>query len=540
MTRCPVCGTDLEPGVQRCPRDGATLGDPKDPLIGATLAGRYKVLARIARGGMSSVYLARHVLIERLSAIKVLRRDLCDDPIQRDRFLREARAVNRINHENIIEIVDYGESEDGRVFLVMEYLPGESLLQRISRGPIAPLRALEIAKQIVSGLGRAHQMGVIHRDLKPDNILLLPSNNGSEVVKVLDFGIAKMLDQPALTATDKIFGTPGYIAPEYASGNPIDGRSDLYSLGVVLYEMVTAQLPFDVEFPGDLLLHHMTEPPIPPRTRNPAVPEPVERLILQLLAKDPAQRYRDAYHLIEDLESVSQTLSGRFTPPRADTMPEMPAATDALVTDVDIGVVPPPAEIGTGVMGARAWGRYLEAYRRERTARRSVPPSRSVQTQLGRMEGVLASMRDRSERIEQLRTRMLALEARGRDFRSTIGRAIDTLAGDLSVKARERDGIANDHGAIEKQRDEAVAAKQTGRADALLWEIAAAGEVLRESVQGTDDLEFQLRELNAQLERLSEALELDHNSLMAELDEALRDIAAHDETLRSMLRSMPD
>ncbi|MEI8259787.1 MAG: serine/threonine-protein kinase, partial [Deltaproteobacteria bacterium] len=209
MPRCPLCGDELSPGVGRCPRDGLMVGDANDPLIGATLAGRYRILARLARGGMASVYLARHVLIERLSAIKVLRRDLCDDSTQRDRFLREARAVNRINHENIIEIIDYGESEDGRVFLVMEYLPGESLLQRLSRGPIAPVRALNIAAQIASGLGRAHQMGVIHRDLKPDNLILLPSNNGAELVKIFDFGIAKLLDQPSLTASDRIFGTPG-------------------------------------------------------------------------------------------------------------------------------------------------------------------------------------------------------------------------------------------------------------------------------------------------------------------------------------------
>jgi serine/threonine-protein kinase len=516
------------------------LFDAQDPLIGATLAGRYKVLARLARGGMSSVYLARHVLIERLSAIKILRRDLCDDPVQRDRFLREARAVNRINHENIIEIIDYGESEDGRVYLVMEYLPGESLLQRVSRGPIAPVRALDIAKQITSGLARAHQMGVIHRDLKPDNILLLPSNNGGDIVKVLDFGIAKLTDQPALTATDKIFGTPGYIAPEYAAGNPIDGRADLYSLGVVLYEMVTAQLPFDVEFPADLLLKHMLEPPIPPRSRNPAVPEPVERIILQLLAKDPAQRYRDAYHLLEDLESVSQMLSGRMPSQKEPVARDVPAFDDTMPLEVDSTVVPPPLEIGAGVMGARAWERYIAAYRRERTTRRSTAPSPAVHAQLARMEAVLEPMRERTARIEQLRARMLALESKGRDFRTTIGRAIDTLAGDLSVKARERDSIANEHAELEKAREAALARGDAGQADALLWEIAAAGEVLREAVSGTDDIEFQLNELNAQLERLSEALEVDQNGLMAELDEALRQLAVHDETLRSLLRSMPE
>ena len=147
--------------------------------------------------------------------------------MQRDRFLREARAVNRINHENIVEITDYGDTEDGRVFLVMEYIPGDSLLQRISRGALPPIDALEIASQVAAGLARAHQMGVVHRDLKPDNVILVRDANGADRVKILDFGIAKMLDMPSLTATDKVFGTPGYIAPEYAAGSPIDGRADL-------------------------------------------------------------------------------------------------------------------------------------------------------------------------------------------------------------------------------------------------------------------------------------------------------------------------
>jgi serine/threonine-protein kinase len=304
--------------------------------------------------------------------------------------------------------------------------------------------------------------------------------------------------------------------------------------------MVTAQLPFDVEYPADLLLKHMLEPPVPPRERNPAVPEPVERLILQLLAKDPAQRYRDAYHLLEDLESVSQLLSGRLPALKFPVARDVPAFDDTMPVDLDSAVIPPPLEIGAGVMGARAWERYIGAYRRERTTRKSTAPSQAVMTQLKRMEAVLEPMRERTDRIEQLRTRMLALEAKGRDFRTTIGRAIDTLAGDLSVKARERDSIAGELAELERRRDAAIAEGDAGLADATLWEIAAAGEVLREAVTATEDLEFQLNELNAQLERLSEALEVDQNGLMAELDEALRQIASHDETLRSLLRSMPE
>src|SRR5688500_12101215 len=156
-----------------------------DPLIGKTVGGRFRLIQRLGSGGMSSVYLARHVLIDRLMAIKTLRRDLARDAVQRDRFLREARAVNRINHENIVEITDFGETEDGLVYLVMEYVPGEPLLTHLSRGPFRPLRALDITEQAASALARAHQMGVIHRDLKPENMLLVDRGVGrGDFVKI--------------------------------------------------------------------------------------------------------------------------------------------------------------------------------------------------------------------------------------------------------------------------------------------------------------------------------------------------------------------
>lgn len=312
-----------------------------DPLIGKTVGGRFRLIQRLGTGGMSSVYLARHVLIDRLMAIKTLRRDLARDPIQRDRFLREARAVNRINHENIVEITDFGETEDGLVYLVMEYVPGEPLLSHLAEGPFPALRALDIAEQCASALGRAHQMGVIHRDLKPENILIVQRRERRDFVKILDFGIAKILDAPSLTGSQQIFGTPGYIAPEYIQSTEIDGRADLYSLGCILYEMVTGALPFDYEYPGDLLVKHVTEPPIRPSVRLPTVEPAVEALILQALAKNPAQRFRDAFHFKAELAKVRERLGpaeswGAMAEPRAaseravkDTEPESMRATAA-------------------------------------------------------------------------------------------------------------------------------------------------------------------------------------------------------------------
>ncbi|MDQ3036323.1 MAG: protein kinase [Myxococcota bacterium] len=279
-----------------------------DPLIGRTIGGRYRLLQRVGSGGMSSVYLARHVLIDRLMAIKTLRRDLARDPVQRDRFIREARAVNRINHANIVEITDFGESDDGLVYLVMEYVAGDTLLKVMADGPFPIARAFDMVQQCAGALARAHQMGVVHRDLKPENILIVQKRERKDFVKILDFGIAKILDAPSLTGSQQIFGTPGYIAPEYIQSTQIDGRADLYSLGVILYEMVTGALPFDYEYPGDLLVKHVTEPPIPPTQRRADVPLPVETFVLRCLEKDPAQRFRDAYHFLSELDAVRERL----------------------------------------------------------------------------------------------------------------------------------------------------------------------------------------------------------------------------------------
>jgi serine/threonine protein kinase len=301
MRTCPRCQESFGPTFIGCKQVGCPMRTPMDPNLGKTVGGRYRLISRLGSGGMSTVYLARHVLIERLVAVKTLRRDLARETVQRDRFLREARAVNRVNHDNIVEITDFGETDEGLVFLVMEYVPGDSLLSAMAGGAMPALAVLDLAFQVGSALARAHQMGVIHRDLKPENILLVPRKGALPHVKLLDFGIAKIMDAPSLTGSQQIFGTPGYIAPEYIKGNELDGRADLYSLGVILYEMATLALPFDYEYPGDLLVKHVTDLPVPPRQRRPEVDPCLEELILRCLEKDPDQRFRDAYHFVEEV-----------------------------------------------------------------------------------------------------------------------------------------------------------------------------------------------------------------------------------------------
>ena len=215
----------------------------KDPLLGRTIAHRYRLISQLGSGRFASVYLARHVLIERLSAIKIVHAELASDSIARDRFVREARAVNRVNHPSIVEISDYGEA-DGFVYLVMEYVPGEPLTQSLARGPVGWRRAANIGLQIASALGRAHEMGVIHRDLRPANILVVQRRDGDERIKLTDFGGAKIPEaDPDATSTLHL-AAPGYSAPEYRLAGHTDARTDLFSLGAVLYEATSGVLPY--------------------------------------------------------------------------------------------------------------------------------------------------------------------------------------------------------------------------------------------------------------------------------------------------------
>jgi len=253
---------------------------------------------------MSSVFLVRCVQTRALLAAKVLRHDLAGKTDQQDRFVREARAIARTGHENIVAIYDSGRTYDGTLYLIMEYVPGEPLYRVIAKGPLSAAFATDVARQITSALQKIHEAGVVHRDLKPDNVLLISRPGRTTLVKVVDFGIAKILDAPPLTASQHIFGTPGYIAPEYIQSVHIDGRADFYSLGVILYEMVTGSLPYEYEYPADLLAKHLKEKPKPPSHKVPHLDRGLESVIMRCLEKDPTQRYQNAASLLSDLERV--------------------------------------------------------------------------------------------------------------------------------------------------------------------------------------------------------------------------------------------
>ncbi len=257
--------------------------------------GNYVVRALVGKGGWGTVYRAEHPAIRSTVAIKLLRPELCDSEESLSRFFNEARAANAIRSQHIVEVMDFGQTDAGQPYFIMEWLQGQSLGALLkANGALPTERACRIARQIARGLAAAHDAGVIHRDLKPDNVFLQRREEDRDFVKLLDFGIAKIVGDAGVahrTSTGQTFGTPTYMSPEQAEGmRALDGRSDIYSLGVILYEMLTGLRPFRAEGVGALILQHMQERPVPPRSLAPAVPAVLEALVLRMLEKAPAQR----------------------------------------------------------------------------------------------------------------------------------------------------------------------------------------------------------------------------------------------------------
>ncbi len=234
---------------------------PADPMIGRVVAGRYRLESRLGEGGMGIVYRARHVLIDRVVALKLIRPDLRGETHLRAWMLREARAANRVDHAHIIDIHDIGETEDGELYLVMEYLVGTALSAELARGAMSLSRGVDILEQMCAALGRAHDLGVVHRDLKSDNILLSTKGGRKDFVKILDFGLAHLAMDPRLAPKGAVFGTPEYMSPEQARGEEAGPQSNLYALGVLFFEMLTGQLPFRSSDRETLLEMQRSAPP---------------------------------------------------------------------------------------------------------------------------------------------------------------------------------------------------------------------------------------------------------------------------------------
>lgn len=294
---CIVCSTVYAADMRFCPSDGSILRpvvDGRSDLIGVVIDGRYYLTRKLGQGGMGDVYLGEHVRTQRLCAVKVVSRRQAGDPEALGRFLREATNAGRISHPHVATVYDFGETDDGMFYLAMEYVDGEPLSRLIElEGALPPARAVEIARQVAEGVAAAHEFGIVHRDLKPGNILIARDRKGSDLVKVVDFGIARAPadEQQNLTRTGMIIGTPEYMSPEQLIGDPVDGRSDIYSLGCILYQMLTGEQAFGGPT-AQVITRRLTEPPPRPREKNPAIPKPLDDLIVTALARTPQERFQ--------------------------------------------------------------------------------------------------------------------------------------------------------------------------------------------------------------------------------------------------------
>jgi serine/threonine protein kinase/formylglycine-generating enzyme required for sulfatase activity len=296
MKICPQCGENYDNNVEVCPADRSVLArvNPNDPLVGKLLAGRYKVIAKIGEGGMGAVYKAIHNKMDRICAIKTLTGLSSDNEMAVARFNREARNSSRIDSPHAITIYDYGEAENGLLYLAMEFIDGKQLTDILEEETVLGIdRTIHITNQIAEALTAAHALGIIHRDLKPDNIMITEKADKSDYVKVLDFGIAKTVaDDGAenVTKTGFVLGTPAYMSPEQLTGETLDARSDVYSLAIIVYEMLSGQLPFEGDNLQAKMIKRLMSDPIRLRDVMPSVTDSVERAVMAGLARDREKR----------------------------------------------------------------------------------------------------------------------------------------------------------------------------------------------------------------------------------------------------------
>ena len=378
MKFCPVCGTEYGDEIRFCQRDGQTLraSNPSGDLVGQVIADRYHISKKLGEGGMGAVYLAVHVKMGRQSAIKVMGTGMSHDPEAISRFNREAANASRINHPNVCAVYDFGETEDGTIYLAMEFVEGRTLSSLLKEtGPLPLARAVNLLKQCADGLQAAHDLGIVHRDLKPDNIMIV-SPKGREIVKVVDFGIAKAgTAEPGqnVTKTGLVVGTPEYMSPEQLSGDKVDGRSDIYSLALVFYRMITDTLPFVADTAQETMIKRLTDEPIPLAQARPdsSFPQALQKVMDRALARWPQDRYPSATEFAADAERAIGGARAMVT--SADTEAKTQVVRPSDISGAKTAAIPAtrvtspkpaskmsPAVIGAGVVVlALAGGGYV-------------------------------------------------------------------------------------------------------------------------------------------------------------------------------------
>ncbi len=312
---CPTCGTEYPLSERFCPRDGTALrsASASSDLMGTVVADRYHILKKLGEGGMGQVYLAEHVKMGRKSALKVMNPGMNQDADAIARFNREASNASRLNHPNICAIYDFGETPDGLIYLAMEFIEGESLTSLVEKsGALPPARAASIIHQSADALQVAHDAGIVHRDLKPDNIMIAKNRDGTDLAKVVDFGIAKAhsSDAQKVTKTGMVVGTPEYMSPEQLSGDKLDGRSDIYSLALVAFKCLTGKLPFPAESAQEAMIARLIEQPKTLADVKPDVawPDEVQGVMNRALERDAAERYQSAAQFGRELWAACESM----------------------------------------------------------------------------------------------------------------------------------------------------------------------------------------------------------------------------------------
>jgi len=551
LKSCPKCNLRYPDESTFCFVDGAPLEPLQDPRIGTTIAGRYLIESVLGEGGMATVYNARHTLVDRPCAVKILNPALARDKLVKERFRREAKSAKKLAHPNVIDILDEGDTEDGTSFMVMELLDGAPLDHLIAKGPVPLPRALPIMIQIARGIARAHDLEVIHRDLKPENIFIAHREDGTELVKLLDFGIARSAQDSRLTGVGEVFGTPQYMAPERITSIDAGGSQDLYAIGVIFFEMLSAQLPFDAADVPSFLLKHLKEPPPRLRSKAPTMPQELDDLCDGLMAKDPKQRPVDAHKVHAELMSIAQKL-GITPPPEIQDEQKQQARGPAQTL--------PPVTLDRWVRRMMIFEGMLQR------AFPSGPPAEQRKTldTVKKYVGEITQLRSSS--VEDQR-KLEGLDQKVRDGRERFGHAVDALGVDAS-KAREvargaREGVAPYTAAVTQAKE----LMKQAHAQILHWEgrsgfqapykeLSAAyrrtadivdhwkqtADLEKQAIawaeakeQEVTDLDFQIHELRAQLAKFEQSVEQEHAALeqrviaagkkATELEDALLELA---------------
>jgi serine/threonine protein kinase len=491
MKACPQCHIRYPTDSVYCFLDGTVLEAIRDPLIGTTLAGRYLVEEVIGEGGMATVYRARHRLVDRPCAVKVMNPALASDPTTRERFRREAKSAQTLAHPNVIEIFDQGETPEGTTYIVMELLAGKTLADLTDVGPVPLPRALPIMIQIARGIARAHDLGVVHRDLKPENIFIVRRPfDGTDLVKILDFGIARSRGDTRLTSAGELFGTPQYLAPERISGGEAGPSVDLYALGVIFFEMATGKLPFEASDPTTFLIKHMKERPPPPRAIDPRLPERLDMLIVQLLEKEPKARPVDAHRIEQELVVLAHAL-GIAVPPEPEADPQILRAPAATL---------PPA-------GVDQWTKRVEVFEQMLARADGAAPPRDLEQTLGEVKNLVRELAALRESSNSEQRKLEDIDARGRDGRTRFGFAVDALGLDAS-RARGQVRAARGHlESLAPDSQRAAEVYRVAQREVVTWEgrsgqvepyqqLARAHRACAEAVDGW--LEVRVRERAAQ------------------------------------------